>query len=343
MLQTYFQPSEEETSVTSDCCRRLHKSMKSNELPGLIKDIKNLASYPGSIYAQLAKKIHHMIGWFASYITIANKFLRVVADPEMRSLLKTLRLRIVKSAPEEEVHIRGKSFDLDSILGRLAKSGEVEELRRCAHEYDKKYDVGLVERLGSWDLNSSTSASSSPSPSPSPASHYPPLPISSSSTKGRKKEAQKKTMPKKGAPKKLKTQVHAELQLISYLQRRDPITGHPRQFLYPKDPYIGCSKLACFLCTRYVAALDQPCKLRGSHEIIYLNWRPPDIDAFSKHHQVEEKKREGVLNRMTGPIRHLSKNRIMKLVRPDGSIYQPNSTTGITSSGVGHINTSSSG
>lgn len=329
--------------ITSDCCRRLHQCMKSDKLPGLIKDIKKLASYPESKYAQLTKKIHHMIGWFASYITIANKFLRVVADPEMRSLLKTLRLRVLKSAPEEEHNMRGKSFDLDSILGRLAQQSEVEKLRRCAHEYDKKYDVGLAEKLGSWALNSSTFTSPSSSPSQSPASHYSPLPTSSSPTKGKRKGAQRKGKPRKGAAKKLKTQVHAELQLISYLQRRDPNTGHPRRFLYPEDPYIGCSKLACFLCTRYVAALDHPCKLRGSHEIIYLNWRPPDIDAFSNYHQAEEKKREGVLNRMTLPIRDMSKQRIMGLVRPDGNIYQANSTTGITSSGVGHINTGSSG
>jgi hypothetical protein len=66
-----------------------------------------------------------------------------------------------------------------------------------------------------------------------------------------------------------KTRVHAELLLV------DLFYWHQLEFL-DDDPYIGCSKPACFNCFQYILAHPGNFVLPACHNKLYLAWRTPD-------------------------------------------------------------------
>ncbi|KIX09313.1 uncharacterized protein Z518_00392 [Rhinocladiella mackenziei CBS 650.93] len=70
--------------------------------------------------------------------------------------------------------------------------------------------------------------------------------------------------------KNFKPRVHAELIVLEHFyQNRNTL-----QYL-GNDPYVGCSKPACYCCSLYIrehpAGFDPP----ATHQKIYLNWLPP--------------------------------------------------------------------
>lgn len=72
---------------------------------------------------------------------------------------------------------------------------------------------------------------------------------------------------------------HAELQLVLHILRTMEMkTVHGEIY-----PYIGCSKLSCFLCTIFLELWGQSgfaFRTRGSHGKIYALWSIPDVDGF---------------------------------------------------------------
>ncbi|KAI6000927.1 hypothetical protein EDC04DRAFT_2584061 [Pisolithus marmoratus] len=72
---------------------------------------------------------------------------------------------------------------------------------------------------------------------------------------------------------------HAELQLVLYITKTADI-GTMKREVYP---YIGCSKLSCFLCTAFLESFDYDgvtFRTRGSHGKIYTLWSIPDMDGL---------------------------------------------------------------
>lgn len=82
-----------------------------------------------------------------------------------------------------------------------------------------------------------------------------------------------------------KTRVHAELLLVD--------TVHWRQFeFFDDDPYIGCSKPACFGCFHDILSHPFNFSLPACHNKLCLTWRPPDIFADTPSAAVAVKLRE---------------------------------------------------
>jgi hypothetical protein len=90
--------------------------------------------------------------------------------------------------------------------------------------------------------------------------------------------------------------VHAELLLVD--------TFYWRQFeFFDDDPYIGCSKPACFGCFHYILSHPFNFSLPACHNKLYLTWRPPDIFADAPSAAVAVKLREQMLSKMTATLR----------------------------------------
>ncbi|KAI6000935.1 hypothetical protein EDC04DRAFT_3074700 [Pisolithus marmoratus] len=72
---------------------------------------------------------------------------------------------------------------------------------------------------------------------------------------------------------------HAELQLVLYaIRTMDIETVHKEIY-----PYIGCSKLSCFLCTAFLKFFGQSgfaFRTRGCHGKIYPTWAIPDMNGL---------------------------------------------------------------
>ncbi|KAF9730226.1 hypothetical protein PMIN04_012663 [Paraphaeosphaeria minitans] len=88
----------------------------------------------------------------------------------------------------------------------------------------------------------------------------------------------------------LKPRVHAEIQVLEHF--------HMDSLRFADgNPFIACSKPACFCCLLYFRAHPGHFVEPTSHQKIYLNWRPPDLDArmgiIGEHHQRD------ILNVMT--------------------------------------------
>ncbi|KAI6100475.1 hypothetical protein EDD16DRAFT_466218 [Pisolithus croceorrhizus] len=73
--------------------------------------------------------------------------------------------------------------------------------------------------------------------------------------------------------------IHAELQFIFYITK----TAYNEIMSREIHPYIGCSKLSCFLCAAFIKcfALDGVTfRTRGSHRKIYTRWSIPNMDGL---------------------------------------------------------------
>ncbi|KAI6037932.1 hypothetical protein EDC04DRAFT_2604460 [Pisolithus marmoratus] len=99
---------------------------------------------------------------------------------------------------------------------------------------------------------------------------------------------------------------HAELQLVLYTTKAVDI-GTMKREVYP---YIGCSKLSCFLCTAFLESFDYDgitFRTRGSHGKIYTLWSIPDMDGLREDmvtalHSTFNKIRNVLVREMMKPI-----------------------------------------
>ncbi|KAF2118104.1 hypothetical protein BDV96DRAFT_620140, partial [Lophiotrema nucula] len=117
----------------------------------------------------------------------------------------------------------------------------------------------------------------------------------------------------------VKPRVHAEIQVLEHF-----FVGN-LQFA-DGDPFIACSKPACFCCLLYFRSHPGHFEEPVSHHKIYLNWRPPDLnpqgDTIGENHQRD------ILNVMTQAVRKEALRQIHEKTPPQS--WHPDSLTGIT-------------
>ncbi|CAN9257831.1 unnamed protein product [Alternaria alternata] len=75
---------------------------------------------------------------------------------------------------------------------------------------------------------------------------------------------------------KQKPYVHAEVQMMVFLAANEPINS---KFL----PYLGCSKLSCFMCNQFLQAYGL-CSTRGCHGRLFKPWTVPSADRLLPGH-----------------------------------------------------------
>jgi hypothetical protein len=120
---------------------------------------------------------------------------------------------------------------------------------------------------------------------------------------------------------KLKPRVHAEIQVLEhfYAGKLSFAAG---------DSFIACSKPACLCCFLYFRHHPGRFVEPMSHHKIYLNWRPPDINADNDF--VGQRHQRDILNLMTRDIRKDALHQIAEKMPPHA--WHPDSLTGITES-----------
>ncbi|KAI6022501.1 hypothetical protein BKA83DRAFT_1211161 [Pisolithus microcarpus] len=72
---------------------------------------------------------------------------------------------------------------------------------------------------------------------------------------------------------------HAEIQLVFYISQRTNLETMTKEFY----PYIGCSKLCCFLCYTFLRSFGQRgpfFKVRGCHGRVYPSWSLPEAGGL---------------------------------------------------------------
>ncbi|OAL42582.1 hypothetical protein IQ07DRAFT_669315 [Pyrenochaeta sp. DS3sAY3a] len=115
--------------------------------------------------------------------------------------------------------------------------------------------------------------------------------------------------------------VHAEIQVL------EQFYAH-KMYFAGDDPYIACSKPACYCCLLYFRNHPGHVVEPMSHNKIYLNWRPPDfrtpIGITDQNHQRD------ILNAMNQQIRKEALRQIRERTAP--KTWHPDSNTGITQS-----------
>lgn len=123
------------------------------------------------------------------------------------------------------------------------------------------------------------------------------------------------------ADENLRPRVHAEIQVLERF-------FDSKLSFAADDPFIACSKPACFCCLLYFRHHPGHFVEPMSHRKIYLNWRPPDLttedDVLSQNRQRD------ILNAMTRDIRREALQQIDQKVAPEA--WHPDSLTGITES-----------
>ncbi|OWY53984.1 hypothetical protein AALT_g11691 [Alternaria alternata] len=113
--------------------------------------------------------------------------------------------------------------------------------------------------------------------------------------------------------------VHAEIQVLEHFYTQDI-------HFACDDPYVACSKPACYCCLLYFRHHPKQVVEPMSHSKIYLDWRPPDLSApvgsLSANHQ------QDILNAMNQEIR---KEALQQLHgKAAHTAWHPDSLTGIT-------------
>ncbi|OAG13191.1 uncharacterized protein CC84DRAFT_185325 [Paraphaeosphaeria sporulosa] len=119
----------------------------------------------------------------------------------------------------------------------------------------------------------------------------------------------------------LNPRVHAEIQVLEHFY-----VGGLR--FVESDAFVACSKPACFCCLLYFRAHPGHFVEPTSHQKIYLNWRPPDLDAQMAI--IRENHQRDILNAMTKSIRKEAFRQINEKIPPHAR--HPESLTGITES-----------
>lgn len=93
-----------------------------------------------------------------------------------------------------------------------------------------------------------------------------------------------------------KTRIHAELLLLDLF--------YWKQFEFRgDDPYIGCSKPACYNCFQYILAHPGNFALPACHNKLYLAWRAPDILEENVSVTIASRIREAITNKMNSNAR----------------------------------------
>lgn len=119
----------------------------------------------------------------------------------------------------------------------------------------------------------------------------------------------------------LRPRVHAEIQVLEHF--------FANKFSFAAgDPYIACSKPACFCCLLYFRNHPGHFVEPTSHRKIYLNWRPPDPN--SEDGIISQRRQRDILNAMTQDIRKEALRQIDEKAAPKA--WHPDSITGITES-----------
>ena len=120
-----------------------------------------------------------------------------------------------------------------------------------------------------------------------------------------------------------KTRVHAELLLVDlfYWKQYDFVDD---------DPYIGCSKPACFNCFQYILAHPGNFTLPACHNKIYMTWRPPDILKDNALNESACKIRNHIVEKMSSNIRKELREQIDRRCSPKARQFD--SVTGTSSS-----------
>jgi hypothetical protein len=131
------------------------------------------------------------------------------------------------------------------------------------------------------------------------------------------------------AKKSFKPRVHAELILLEHFYRnRDSLEFEGN------DPYIGCSKPACYCCSLYIRWHPGQFVEPPSHQKIYLNWMPPTSswDVQNPSSEIVNHERD-MLNKMAELIRL----KTISQIRAQGGPRQKHfdSVTGGTFSTIG--------
>ncbi|KAF9729810.1 hypothetical protein PMIN01_11743 [Paraphaeosphaeria minitans] len=119
----------------------------------------------------------------------------------------------------------------------------------------------------------------------------------------------------------LKPRVHAEIQALEHF--------HVGSLQFSDgDAFIACSKPACFCCLLSFRAHPGHFVEPTSHQNIYLNWRPPNLDT--RMAVIGENHQRDILNIMTQEIRKEAFKQINEKLPPHAR--HPDSLTGITES-----------
>jgi hypothetical protein len=115
--------------------------------------------------------------------------------------------------------------------------------------------------------------------------------------------------------------VHAEVQVLEHFYAQ-------KMNFAGDDPYVACSKPACFCCLLYFRHHPGHFVEPVSHNKIYLNWRPPDfntsIGTISPNHLRD------ILNAMNQDIRKEALRQVRGQTAPKA--WHPDSITGVTES-----------
>ncbi|KKZ60351.1 hypothetical protein EMCG_04909 [[Emmonsia] crescens] len=124
-----------------------------------------------------------------------------------------------------------------------------------------------------------------------------------------------------------KTQTHAELILISYIEQ------HGCDFRDPDDRYIGCSKPACYLCHLYIHYHPGKYSVPDTSNKLYVKWRMPDIRSSDQETRVKlNGEAEKILDKMIQEIKTSFKN---DLTRPKPRSMHADSSADMTSTIMG--------
>ncbi|KAF1847301.1 uncharacterized protein K460DRAFT_425966 [Cucurbitaria berberidis CBS 394.84] len=121
----------------------------------------------------------------------------------------------------------------------------------------------------------------------------------------------------------LKPRVHAEIKILEHFYARNLLFAD-------NDPFVACSKPACYCCQLYFRHHPAQYVEPNSHQKIYLNWRPPTPDT--KNDRIDENHQRDILNLMVRDIRKEALRQIHEKAAP--TAWHPDSLTGITESAV---------
>ncbi|KAI6037923.1 hypothetical protein EDC04DRAFT_2083362 [Pisolithus marmoratus] len=112
---------------------------------------------------------------------------------------------------------------------------------------------------------------------------------------------------------------HAELQLILYIARMTDV-----QVMKEIYPFIGCSKLSCFLCAAF---LNSFChrgivfRTRGGHGKIYTRWSIPDMDGL----------RDDTITALSSALKAMRDSLVYEIFKPLTPVaHIPKISTGVT-------------
>lgn len=121
------------------------------------------------------------------------------------------------------------------------------------------------------------------------------------------------------------TQVHAELLIVDWFR-------HNRFEFFTNDRYVGCSKAACYLCYRYIQAVNATAHIHEFRLVVpatsnklHPTWRCPDVPKGRGTPGI--KAREDDMNAM---VRDIRQDVIDKLRSRGRRPWHPDSTTGIS-------------